>query len=166
MTRDELEPASLKILDSMAWLESRRVPMPWSRVIVAYLSGYRPRAGFFKRHIGVLKRFGFVSFPAPFHLALEHEGRRVAQAPSKELTLSVLHDRILETLTRQTRLVMILLMSHYPNRVERELLGRVTLMDPAELANAIASLRCTGLAILPDRQTIVADPIIYPKELL
>lgn len=156
-----------RILDAMAWLETKRIPMPWNRALVGFAAGYQPRGGFFKTHVGALRTMGLISYPQPFYLALEHEGRRLAIAFTEELTLNGLHSRALGTLqVKRQRSIMRKLFDAYPKPIKRILLDpRAAVPDMPAIINACARLRACNLALLPDTETIVAHPVMFPKEL-
>lgn len=76
-----------RILDAMVWLESGRIPMPWTKSVVAYSSFHLPRSGAFKGCISKLYMLHLVNYLRG-GIVLEHEGRELARVPSAEQAFS------------------------------------------------------------------------------
>ncbi len=78
-----------RILDAMVWLESGRIPMPWTKSVVAYSAFHLPRSGAFKGCLAQLHERGLVTYRGggiddphgQTGLVLEHEGRELAESP-------------------------------------------------------------------------------------
>lgn len=165
LTRDGLHEGAARILDAMVWLETKRIPMPWSRTLVAIASDMKPRAGYFKGKLAGLKASGLVSYPVEYHLCLEHRGRQLGVEPGFELTLETLHDKAKHLWSYKEHVVLARLFDAYPESVAR---GEIDapLLGSAEKANALAKLRAAGLVSLSDPQRAVAEAVMFPAQLV
>ena len=76
-----------RILDAMVWLESGRIPMPWTKSVVAYSSFHLPRSGAFKGCLSRLFHLHLVNYLRG-GIVLEHEGRELVRQPSAEQAFS------------------------------------------------------------------------------
>ncbi len=166
MIHNGLRPGARSILRTMVWFETRRIPMPWSRTMIALPTGYKPLAGYFKEQVAILKEGGLISYPTKYHLALEHEGRLIAVPPKADLTLVEFHARVLLVFKPRPREILRKLIMEYPRKMRRKYFEIRNPGDRAVLASLITDLLHTRVVQLPDPESIVADPILFPKELI
>lgn len=154
-----------RILDGMAALEQVRIPMPWSRAIVAFLASYKPTTGSFQNALGRLRGKGLISYPQPGTLALEHDGRALARAPAEILTTDDLHARIRGLVDGPMWRCLEPLIAAYPQAVGRDALARKAGYANRRVGayqNALGRLRGLGVIDYPDSDHAVALEILFP----
>lgn len=163
--RADLSHAEQRIIDAMAWLETKRIPMPWPRHLISYAAEMRPTGGYFKTAAARLVRLGMISLPGGRTLVLEHDGRMLTEATEAELTMEALHARAMRRLEwRQKRIAEIVLPA-YPLPVARSQLSQATGLKMDSVTNAIARLRSSGVIDTPTRATVVASEDMCPEQL-
>jgi hypothetical protein len=150
----------------MVWLESGRVPMPWSRTTVAFVSGHKPGTGYFNAAIGRLKRLGLVSWPAPYQIVLEQRGRELAIRPKAPLTMDALHACLLGRLNQVQTACMLPIIARAPEPIPKMMVAAIAQVKQAALLNALSQLRACGAILADGHHAVQLHPDLAPEALI
>lgn len=120
-----LHPKQQAILDVLAWMRSVGLHAP-KRYIVAFLSGQSPKSSAFDGHLRSLRDNGCLYYAEDDRLTLLDLGIQFAHTPFVPLTTSDLHNAVLSKLPAKQRAVLSVLLSAFPNAVERSVLAEQT----------------------------------------
>jgi hypothetical protein len=150
-----------RILDALAWWEAIGIAIA-TRVQVAVASG-----GSFRNPLGALNSAGLVRYPGQGTVELTDEGRKLTRAPERSGSLRDLHDMVLALLDGPRRRILTPLLGAYPSPMPRERLAAASGYEAAggSFRNPLGALRSIGFVDYPQKGTVRAADILFPKGL-
>lgn len=160
----ETSGVSQRILNALAELEQLGAQQP-NREMVAFLAGYTNLASKgFVNALSTLSSTGSIRYPSSDTVALTDAGRVLANPPARPRTAAELQSRICEMLGGASSRILQPLIEAYPNALPREnVAARAGYGNLASkgFVNAISRLRTLGFVDYPDRNSVVAMPVLF-----
>jgi uncharacterized protein DUF87 len=151
-----------RILDSLAWLETIRLPHG-KRQIVGFLADASPSSSAFANNLGALRSAGLIDYPGGNLVALTAAGRAAAAQPATPLSPEELHRMLYTKLPGPQSRIVQSLVKHYPDSIDKERLAAEVEASATSsaFANNLGALRSLGIIGYPSSGQVVALPILF-----
>lgn len=151
-----------RILDSLAWLESVRVPQA-KKVQLALLAEASPTSSAYTNNLGTLRTAGLLEYPGPGLVQLTADGRRAARASERPPTTEELHASLFARLPRPQTRILQALIDVYPKPLEKALVAERAEASSTSSAytNNLGALRSLGLIDYPAPGQVVANDVLF-----
>lgn len=161
---DGIAPIQQRILNAIAEMEMLGVPKP-AREVVGFLCNYSNlRSPGFANNVSALRTAGMVDYPDGDSIILTASGKAAAQYPERPSTAKEVQARILALLAPISAKILEPLIEAYPEKMAREDVaaraGYTNLRSPG-FANNISHLRTLGFVDYPDRESVIAKPVLF-----
>lgn len=154
-----------KILDTLDRLESVRISQPL-RSHVAFFAGVSPNSSGFDKNVGILKRDGYVTFPAPGRIAFTDKGRDVASITADPPTSEELQAQVMALVSGPQGGILRVLIACYPEAMPRaEVAARSGQSETSSgFDKNIGRLRVLGFVDYPAPGMVVAESMLFVEE--
>lgn len=151
-----------KILDSLAWLESVRIPSA-KRAQLALLAEASPTSSAFSNNLGALRTGGLIDYPSEGRVNLTQDGRAMANATETPPTAEAMQASLLGRLSNPQGKILRALIEEYPEPIRRDELAQAADASPTSSAfsNNLGTLRSLGLIDYRPGGQVVALPILF-----
>lgn len=162
---DTLNEPRRKILDTLDRLESVRIPQPL-RSHVAFFAGVSPNSSGFDKNVGILKRDGYVTFPAPGRIAFTPKGRDVAAITADPPTSEELQDQVMALVSGPQGAILRVLIACYPEAMPRaEVAARAGVSETSSgFDKNVGRLRALGFIDYPSPGSVVAESMLFVEQ--
>src|SRR5579859_1987398 len=153
-----------RILDSLAWAESVRIPSV-DKVQLALLADASPKSSAYANNLGALRSSGLITKTGP--VSLTDDGRGLAGEPDMPRTSEDLQEMLYRRLKSDPQVrILKVLVAAYPADVEREELAERAQASPTSsaFANNLGRLRSLGLIDYGAGRTVHALPVLFLEE--
>jgi len=161
----EISRPQLRMVNALASFEAIGVSV-MQRNQVAVFSDQSPRSSGFEKNLSTLRTKGFIEYPSQGAVALTDDGRAVAEAIAPA-TLEALHDAWLNQVSGpQARMLREAIDAH-PDRMPRAELAERTNQSVTSSGweKNLSTLRSLGALDYPDRDSVIATDLLFPKGL-
>lgn len=154
------------ILDALAALMGCGVEKP-TRVVVAVQVGASANSSGFQNNLGTLRSMGLIEYPGPGLVQMTGSGALTANMPKRALTLLEFHALWMKMISGPQCEILGILIKTYPRTFLREGLANAIGVSPnsSGFQNNLGTLRSMGAIEYPERGSVKASALLFPKGL-
>ena len=151
-----------RIIDAISWMESVGLNKS-RRTVIAFLAGQSPKSSGFTNNLGYLRTSTLIEYPDSESVALTSNGRSIAKQYDRPLSADEVQNAVLAKLPRPQARILEVLISAYPNAVERADCADQAGQSPTSsgYTNNLGALRSLGVIDYPDAKTVKAEPVLF-----
>lgn len=161
---DGVSTAQQRILDVLAQLEAYGISVADKSMVAAH-AGVSPTSGGYFNNLGRLRSAGLIEYPVGGTAALTDAGRAKANPPETAPTLTDLHESWYRILSKPMATILRAAVAAYPRSIAKdELADQVGVSRTSGgYFNNLGRLRTLGAITYPERGTVRAAEILFPK---
>lgn len=162
VTTEGVGKSQQKLLDSLAWLESKGL-YPAPKNTLAAVAHVSPTSGGYFNNLGSLRSAGLIDYPTPGAVGFTDEGRAIANAPEDDG--SEVHEHWLKIVSAPQAAILNALIKRHPETIHKdELAHEINVSETSGgYFNNLGSLRTLGAIDYPQKGFVGLTRYVMPE---
>lgn len=162
VTTEGVGKSQQKLLDSLAWLESKGI-YPAPKNTLAAVAHVSPTSGGYFNNLGSLRSSGLIDYPTPGAVGFTDEGRAIANAPEDDG--SEVHEHWLKIVSAPQAAILNALIKRHPETIQKDELAReINVRETSGgYFNNLGSLRTLGAIDYPQKGFVGLTRYVMPE---